>query len=84
LAPISFFLLVTTLLLSFQAFDIINVLTAGGPIIATTTLLYEYYNQAFVGFHAGTAAVYGVMLFVLMLVVTAVQLRHVERRVAYT
>ena len=47
LAPITFFLMVTTILLSFQAFDIINVMTAGGPVIATTTLLYEYYNQAF-------------------------------------
>jgi ABC-type sugar transport system permease subunit len=84
LGPISFFLLVTTVLLSFQAFDIINVMTAGGPIIATTTLLYEYYNQGFVGFHAGTAAVYGVVLFVLMVVLTLVQMRYVERRVTYS
>jgi multiple sugar transport system permease protein/sn-glycerol 3-phosphate transport system permease protein len=83
LAPITFFLLVTTVLLSFQAFDIINVLTFGGPVIATTTLLYEYYNQAFVGFHAGTAAVYAITLFVLMLVLTIVQLRYVERKVTY-
>ena len=83
LAPITFFLLVTTLLLSFQAFDIINVMTKGGPVIATTTLLYEYYNQAFVAFHAGTAAVYAVVLFLVMLVLTAVQLRYVERRVTY-
>ena len=84
LAPITFFLLVTTILLSFQAFDIINVMTFGGPVIATTTLLYEYYNQAFVGFHAGTAAVYAITLFVLMLVLTIVQLRYVERRVTYS
>jgi multiple sugar transport system permease protein/sn-glycerol 3-phosphate transport system permease protein len=83
LAPITFFLLVTTILLSFQAFDIINVMTFGGPVIATTTLLYEYYNQAFVGFHAGTAAVYAITLFVLMLVLTVVQLRYVERKVTY-
>jgi multiple sugar transport system permease protein/sn-glycerol 3-phosphate transport system permease protein len=83
LAPITFFLLVTTLLLSFQAFDIINVMTHGGPVIATTTLLYEYYNQAFVGFHAGNAAVYAIVLFLLMLVLTVVQLRYVERRVTY-
>jgi len=83
LAPITFFLLVTTLLLSFQAFDIINVMTHGGPVIATTTLLYEYYNQAFVGFHAGNAAVYAIVLFALMLILTVVQLRYVERRVTY-
>lgn len=84
LGPISFFLLVTTVLLSFQAFDIINVMTAGGPIIATTTLLYEYFNQGFVGFHAGTAAVYGVLLFLLMVVLTLVQTSYVERRVTYS
>ena len=83
LAPITFFLLVTSILLSFQAFDILNVMTGGGPVIATTTLLYEYYNQGFVGFHAGTAAVYAITLFVLMLVLTIVQLRYVERRVTY-
>jgi multiple sugar transport system permease protein/sn-glycerol 3-phosphate transport system permease protein len=83
LAPITFFLMVTSVLLSFQAFDIIAVMTAGGPVIATTTLLYEYYNQGFIAFHAGTAAVYAVMLFGLMLVLTAVQLRFVERRVTY-
>jgi ABC-type sugar transport system permease subunit len=84
LAPITFFLLVTTLLLSFQAFDIINVMTAGGPVIASTTLLYEYYNQAFLGFHAGTAAVYALTLFLLTLILTIVQLRYVERRVSYS
>jgi ABC-type sugar transport system permease subunit len=84
LAPITFFLLVTTVLLSFQAFDIINVMTAGGPVIATTTLLYEYYNQAFVGFRAGPAAVYAITLFVLMLILTIIQLRYVERRVTYS
>jgi multiple sugar transport system permease protein/sn-glycerol 3-phosphate transport system permease protein len=83
LGAIAFFLLVTTVLLSFQAFDIINVMTAGGPVIATTTLLYAYYTEGFLGFHAGTAAVYAMVLFVLMLVLTIVQIRYVERRVTY-
>lgn len=84
LAPISFFLLVTTVLLSFQSFDIINVMTKGGPVIATTTLLYQYYNEGFVFFHAGNAAVYAITLFVLMLILTIIQLRYVERRVTYS
>jgi multiple sugar transport system permease protein/sn-glycerol 3-phosphate transport system permease protein len=75
---------VTSVLLSFESFDILNVLTGGGPVIATTTLLYADYNQAFVGFHSGPAAVYGVVLFVLMLILTIVQLRYVERRVTYS
>lgn len=84
LGPISFFLLVTSLLASFQAFDIIRVMTAGGPVIATTTLIYQLYNEGFVGFHAGTAAVYALVLFFLMLVLTIAQLRYVERRVTYS
>lgn len=84
LAPISFFLLVTSLLASFQAFDIIRVMTQGGPVIATTTLVYALYQEAFVGFHAGTAAVYAVVLFLLMLALTIIQLRFLERRITYS
>lgn len=83
LSPISFFLTITTILSSFQAFDVINVMTHGGPVIATTTMLYEYYNQAFVGFRVGTAAVYGVLLFALMMAITVIQTRVAERRVTY-
>lgn len=83
LAPISLFLLITSVLSSFQAFDIIRVMTAGGPVNATTTLVYQYYSEGFIGFHAGTAAVYGVILFGLMLVLTLLQLRWGERQVTY-
>lgn len=83
LGPITFFLLVTSMLASFQAFDVIRVMTAGGPVISTTTFIYALYNEAFVGFHAGSAAVYAVILFALMLALTVVQLRYLERRVTY-
>lgn len=84
LGPISFFLLITSVLASFQAFDVIRVMTAGGPVISTTTFIYALYNEAFVGFHAGNAAVYAVVLFVLMLALTIAQLRYLERRVTYS
>lgn len=84
LGPISFFLLITSMLASFQAFDVIRVMTAGGPVISTTTFIYALYNEAFVGFHAGNAAVYAVVLFVLMLALTIGQLRYLERRVTYS
>src|SRR5262245_7147526 len=83
LSPITFFLLVTSILGSFQAFDVVAVMTAGGPVDATNTLIYHLYEEGFVAFHAGRAAAVGVVLFVLMLVVTYVQLRTVERRVHY-
>lgn len=83
LGPISFFLVITSLLGSFQAFDIIRVMTSGGPVIATTTLIYQLYVEGFTAFHAGRAGVYALILFTVMLTLTAVQLRVVERRVTY-
>ena len=83
LGPISFFLLVTSILNSFQAFDIVQVMTKGGPVNATNTLIYHLYEEGFVAFHAGRAAAIGIVLFALMLAVTVVQLRTVERKVHY-
>jgi len=83
LSPISFFLLVTSILNTFQAFDIIQVMTAGGPVDATNTLIYYTYEQGFVAFNAGRAAAASMILFVVMLTVTLVQLRYAERKVHY-
>ena len=83
LGPITFFLLVTSILNSFQAFDIVAVMTKGGPVDATNTLIYHLYEEGFVAFHAGRAAAIGVVLFALMLAVTVIQLRGVERKVHY-
>jgi multiple sugar transport system permease protein/sn-glycerol 3-phosphate transport system permease protein len=83
LSPITFFLLVTSVLASFQTFDIIQVLTQGGPVNATNTLVYHLYEEGFVGFHAGRAGVVAVTLFLLMLAVTAAQQRYLERQVYY-
>jgi multiple sugar transport system permease protein/sn-glycerol 3-phosphate transport system permease protein len=83
LSPISFFLVITSILNSFQAFDIIRVMTRGGPVDATNTLIYYIYDEGFVAFNAGRASAAAVVLFVAMLVITLVQLRFQERRVHY-
>jgi len=83
LSPITFFLVVTSILNSFQAFDIINVMTRGGPVDATNNLIYYVYEQGFVAFNAGRAAAASWVLFAAMLVVTLLQLRYSERRVHY-
>jgi ABC-type sugar transport system permease subunit len=83
LSPISFFLIVTSILSTFQAFDIIRVMTQGGPVDATNTLIYYVYEQGFVAFNAGRAAAAAMVLFVLMFGVTWLQLRYTERRVHY-
>jgi multiple sugar transport system permease protein/sn-glycerol 3-phosphate transport system permease protein len=83
LAPIAFFLTVTTILQTFQAFDIIRVMTAGGPANATNTLIYHLYELGFVSFNAGEAGVVAVVLFFLMLILTILQVRYIDQRAYY-
>ncbi len=83
LSPIMFFLLVTTILGGFQAFDIIHVMTEGGPVNATTTLIYYMYEEGFSASRAGRAAVSAMTLFIAMLIFTLIQMRYSERSVNY-
>lgn len=83
LSPIMFFVVVTSILNSFQAFDIINVMTRGGPVDATNILVYYIYEQGFVAFNAGRAGAASMVLFVIMLAITLIQLRYSERKVHY-
>jgi ABC-type sugar transport system permease subunit len=83
LSPVAFFLSVTSILATFQAFDIIKVLTDGGPVIATTTLIYHLYELGFVSYDAGQAGVVAMVLFAIMLVLTLIQVRYLEQRINY-
>jgi len=82
LSPTSFFLLMTMLLSSLQAFDLIRIMTPLGN--GTTTLMYAAYLQAFGGYNrAGYSAAISTILFVILIVVTIVQLRVIKRKVHY-
>jgi ABC-type sugar transport system permease subunit len=83
LSPITFFLLVTSILNTFQAFDIIRVMTQGGPVESTNTLIYYVYEQGFIALNAGRSAAASLVLFALMMIITLVQLRFTEQRVHY-
>ncbi len=83
LSPTTFFLLITTLLSSLQAFDLIRIMTPLGA--GTSTLIYEAYLQAFGAYNrAGYSAAISVVLFAILLVITVLQLRFVERKVHYS
>jgi sn-glycerol 3-phosphate transport system permease protein len=84
LSPTTFFIAVTTILFSIQAFDILAVMTEGGPVNATTTLIWYLYEQGFVAFRAGLAAAAGMVLFALMFIVTLIQVVFAQRRVHYS
>lgn len=84
LSPTTFFILVTILLSSLQSFDIIQIMTQGGPLFGTQTLVYDIYYQAFVNGRAGYSSTVSIVLFVLLLVVTVLQIRYIEKRVHYS
>jgi sn-glycerol 3-phosphate transport system permease protein len=83
LTPTSFFLLVTMMLASLQSFDIIKAMTQGGPLGSTTTLMYSVYQESFVNGRAGYASAVATVLFLVLLAVTAVQMRFLQRKVHY-
>ena len=75
LAPTSFLLLIISVVFSFQVFDLIYVMTGGGPGFSTTVLVGYIFRAAFMEFRMGYASALGVVLFVLVLGFTAVQWR---------
>jgi sn-glycerol 3-phosphate transport system permease protein len=82
LSPTTFFLLLTTILSSLQAFDLIKIMTPLGN--GTTTLMYDAYLQAFGGYNrAGYSAAVATILFAILLVMTIIQLTLLERKVHY-
>ncbi|MBX3573604.1 MAG: sn-glycerol-3-phosphate ABC transporter permease UgpA [Mesorhizobium sp.] len=84
LAPTTFFLLViNTVYAFFDTFGIVHAVTGGGPGKATETLVYKVYSDGFVNLILGDSAAQSVILMVIVIALTAVQFRYVERRVHY-
>lgn len=72
----TFFLSVTVLLNSVQVFDIINVMTKGGPLgTGTTTMVFQVYQETFVNNRAGFGAAVATIMFTVVLLITVLQVR---------
>jgi multiple sugar transport system permease protein/sn-glycerol 3-phosphate transport system permease protein len=83
LRPALLFVLVTTVIGSFQVFDTVYVMTAGGPGNATKVANLNIYNTAFAGFRIGEASAMSVVLFLIILLVTVLQFRYFNKRTTY-
>lgn len=84
LAPTSFFLLVVnTVYALFDTFPVIDATTEGGPAQATNILVYKVYVDGFLGLNLGSSAAQSVVLMAVVVVLTVVQFRYIERRVEY-
>jgi len=83
LKPATLFVLVTSVMSSFQVFGLVNVLTQGGPLDATNVVVYYIYKRAFGDLQFGLAAAASFVLFAIILVITAIQWKLVGREVSY-
>jgi multiple sugar transport system permease protein len=83
LQPTLFFVLVTTVIGSFQVFDTVYAMTKGGPGDTTDVLNYEIYNRAFKFFDAGYASTIALLLFTVIAMITALQAWYFRNRTLY-
>ncbi len=84
LSPTFFFLTVMNIIYSFfETFGIIHTVTQGGPGGSTNILVYKVYQDGFVGLNLGSSAAQSVVLMSLIIVITFLQFRFVEKKVQY-
>ena len=84
LSPTTFFLLVVNIVYAFfDTFGIVHATTSGGPAQATTILVYKVFSDGFIGLDLGGSAAQSVVLMAVVIALTAVQFRYIERKVAY-
>lgn len=84
LSPTAFFLLVVNIVyVFFDTFGIIDSVTSGGPAKATETLVYKVYSDGRLGGDLGSSAAQSVILMFMVVAMTAIQFRFIERKVTY-
>jgi multiple sugar transport system permease protein/alpha-1,4-digalacturonate transport system permease protein len=75
LNPTHMFIMITCVINSFRSFDLIYIMTKGGPLNATKTLVVYVYDTAFVSNYFGRAAAGGIILFLMLLVFTMIRIK---------
>ena len=84
LSPTTFYLLVVNLVYAFfDTFGVINAMTGGGPGKATETLIYKVYFDGVKAFDLGGSSAESVILMAIVIGLTAIQFRYIERKVHY-
>lgn len=84
LSPTTFFLLVVNIVYAFfDTYGIIDTVTSGGPAKATEILVYKVYYDGVIALNLGSSAAQSVILMAIVVVLTAIQFRYVEKKVHY-
>lgn len=80
LAPTTFFILIMSMISSFQVFDIVYVLTSGGPMGSTKVLVFYVYEYAFKFFEMGYASAISYFLFAVLFILTMLQVKYMKSK----
>jgi len=84
LAPTTFFLLVVNIVNAFfESFGVIDTTTQGGPVRATQILVYKVFQDGFKGGDLGGSSAQSVVLMAIVMGLTVIQFRYIERRIQY-
>lgn len=84
LSPTTFFLVIVNIVYAFfDTFGIIDAMTGGGPAKATETLVYKVFADGRLGGDLGGSAAQSVVLMIIVIALTAIQFRYIERKVTY-
>lgn len=84
ITPTTFYLLVVNIVYAFfETFGIIHAVTEGGPAGMTTILVYKVYTDGFIGLDLGGSAAQSTILMAIVIVITVIQFRYIERKVDY-
>jgi sn-glycerol 3-phosphate transport system permease protein len=83
IAPTIYFIVIINIINAIQTFETINIMTQGGPVNATTTIVYYIYEEGFKNFDIGSASAAGMILLVILMVVTYFYFRLLGRKVQY-
>ncbi|MFG1496063.1 sn-glycerol-3-phosphate ABC transporter permease UgpA [Saccharospirillum sp. HFRX-1] len=84
LSPTAFFLLVVNVVYAFfETFGVIHATTQGGPGNSTKTLVYKVFEDGFIGLDLGSSSAQSVLLMLIVITLTVVQFRYVEKKVQY-
>jgi sn-glycerol 3-phosphate transport system permease protein len=84
LSPTTFFLLVVNIVYAmFDTFGVIDATTEGGPAQSTNILVYKVFQDGFIGLNLGSSAAQSVLLMIVVITLTAIQFRYIERQVQY-
>ncbi|MCP4377861.1 MAG: sn-glycerol-3-phosphate ABC transporter permease UgpA [bacterium] len=84
LTPTTFFLLVMNMVYAFfDTFGVIHNVTEGGPAGATTIMVYKVFHDGFLGMDLGGSSAQSVVLMIIVILLTVVQFRYLEKKVEY-